>query len=768
MHSICLFEIGRSLKGRMGEVFVVACLAAGLLACDGGLSIPEIRDLHDQRRHAATLEPLRELLEARPNDPEVNYLYGVALVETGDPSLATWVFRKAAEDPKWMVPATLELATFALRAGKHSESIEGLSRVLDVETTHRLARYLRGEAYLREGKEPGLALEDFEKLLELDPKNVAALTSRAAALLLTGRIDEAEQAIEALSATSGADGSNEASRARLCATRAVLKSERDEVEAAEALFVECLEFYADQAVVVNSATAFFDEKGERVRSTAILEKALDLVPDSQAFRSALASRAIARGDLEAAEAILKAGVELEDPHAQATAWTALTNHYLLVRDDVSAAAGAYEHALDLSENPPPLAILTFADLLARDGQHERALEVAKRLENGAYRGLIEARVHLNEGRPAQALARLDEVLPSWPNNSGARYYAARAAEQLGDFARAIEEYRQSIRSGPEQTEAALRLAKLYLASGATQMAWSSASQYFNAHPSDPEGVRILLRSAAQAETEALATLFKRLRPTPLWSVAVATRADTAAEARGAEAALALLEETKAIDLTLPRNGEILRSWVVHLLAVGRTDEARAAIEAALGAHPEHAAFHEIQGVLLEAEAAPIDSIRAVYTRALEIEPKLVRAIESLARLAEAEGFVDEALRLYDRATAAYPQWPSAAARAARLTRNMGRQQEAERRFLELLREHPWDGAAALALAQLRLARGAADATTLELGERAILFGAGEEASQVLIKIHEARGESERASEIARAVETGEPISPKSATPVEPN
>ena len=39
--------------------------------------------------------------------------------------------------------------------------------------------------------------------------------------------------------------------------------------------------------------------------------------------------------------------------------------------------------------------------------------------------------------PAVDLGRLEQVFLTWPNNPGARYYAARAAEQLGDFERAM-------------------------------------------------------------------------------------------------------------------------------------------------------------------------------------------------------------------------------------------------------------------------------------------------------------------------------------------
>jgi tetratricopeptide (TPR) repeat protein len=756
---------GFVMKRLLAALFLVV-LVVGSIGCDRGLSVDDIRRLQRQGRFEETLDPLREMLAARPDDPQVNYLYGVALVQTGDARLAVWALRKAAEDPDYKLAASVELSAAALHAGNFEEAISVASRVLEENPDHLVARFVRGEAYMTEGKRPELALEDFESVLDLEPDHAPALTARATALLMAGRVEEAAEAIAGLNEKAEELSADEATRARLCATRAVLATERGRNEEALAGFEECLERYPGFAIVIEPAVSFFDQRGNRARATAILTEALELSPGSQRFRSALASRASARGDLDEAEAILKAGTELESAQVRAAAWTALTNHYLLERHDVSSAVEAYEQAMAVSEDPPPLAVLSYADLLARDGQHERALEVASQLENEDYRGLIEARVHLNEGRPAEALARLDEVLPSWPNNAGARYYAARAAEQLGDFSRAVEEYRQSIRSAPEQTESALRLAKLYLAAGARRNAWSSAGQYYRAHPTDPESVRVILQTASTADNEALRELFFRLRGTPQWPVAVAARADTVAEAQGPEAALKVLADTEDIDYTASLNSELLRSHVVHLLAAGRKDEARQMVEGALEAGPENAHFHEILGLVLEAEGAPVESIRAAYERAIDIYPQHVRALESLGRLAEAQGAVDEALASYDRATEAYEEWSDAAHRAAALALREGRSEEAERRYMVLLRQHPWDAEGSMALTELRLARGVADDTTLQLAERAVLFGGGEEAQQLLVRVHEARGESERAAQVAKAAEAGERVAPQQITPFE--
>src|SRR5262249_22084097 len=79
--------------------------------------------------------------------------------------------------------------------------------------------------------------------------------------------------------------------------------------------------------------------------------------------------------------------------------------------------------------------------------------------------VVRARVELGRGHPAAALKLFDDGMRVWPNNAVARYYAAIAAEQLGDFTRAIEEYRYSMRIDVNETDAYLRLARLQVGAG---------------------------------------------------------------------------------------------------------------------------------------------------------------------------------------------------------------------------------------------------------------------------------------------------------------
>ncbi len=746
-------------------IALLVVLASG---CDRTLSLDEVRALHSDGRYADTIEPLRKQLEKTPDDAEAHLLYGTALSRTGAARVAVWSLRKAAETPEWMVPATLELSGAHAHAGNWSEAIAAADAVLEVEPDNLPAHVLRGEAFLNEGEQTERALEDFDFVLNEDPTSRPALNSRASALLLLGKVEEAAETIDQLEALAAKNPGDQAGQAELCAVQAVLRQERGELDEAEKRFEECLERFPSDSVVVDSAITFFDTKGERERSDALLAKALELAPQSLSYRRTLALRVEAAGDPARALSLLKQGLESEDRELRIAVWTDITNYHLK-RDELPEAIEAFEQALSMVDDPPQLAILTHADLLARAERNADALRVAKGLENDAYLGLIEARIALNEGDPKRALARLDQVFPLWPNNAGARYYAARAAEQTGDFARAIEEYRQSIRSAPDETEAALRLAKLYLAAGSYEEAWSNAGQYISVHRDDPEGARVMVAAAAKDEKATLHALFAQLRGTTLWPAAVAARARFVAEKRDPPAALAWITEIPgpAPDWNSTANAELLRTRVLLLQAAGRGDEAEKAIAEAVAAQPKSSEFREIQAALLEAKGGDPAAIRAVYEDAVAKDARNWLALEGVARARERVGDTRGALEFFDRATKTHLESPLSARGAAELAARMGDKADSERRWSELLKEHPWDASAARALASFRTERGLNDEMTLDFAERAVMFGGGKDAETLLIRVHEARGEVDRAREVARAFEAGKPIPPRKSKRGEP-
>ena len=72
--------------------------------------------------------------------------------------------------------------------------------------------------------------------------------------------------------------------------------------------------------------------------------------------------------------------------------------------------------------------------------------------------------------PLAALQAFEGALRLWPDNPWARYHTALVAEELGDFERALAEYRYATRIEPGATDARTRGATLLLAQGRPNLA----------------------------------------------------------------------------------------------------------------------------------------------------------------------------------------------------------------------------------------------------------------------------------------------------------
>jgi tetratricopeptide (TPR) repeat protein len=355
---------------------------------------------------------------------------------------------------------------------------------------------------------------------------------------------------------------------------------------------------------------------------------------------------------------------------------------------------------------------------------------------------VRGRVHLARGELAQALERFAEGLRLWPDNAVARYYAAIAAERVGDFDRVISEYRYSIRAGAGQSDARRRLARLHVAEGALALALEALRHDVDRQPGDLEMALLeleILARLGRPPARSIPHLDPLIRPPAVWGRAVAALAAGTRARSGPAAAAEFVRGADRLDLAEPRNAPALRALVVDLADGGEPDEALSLAEASLRARPDVAAFHAIQGRALAARGAAAGEVRTAYERALELEPENADALSGLARLRAEAGDAEAALSLFERAAAADPEDASFAHASAELLISLGRREAAEARLEDRLDRNPFDGRAALRLAELRAERGAEVERTLALARRAARFGGGPGAQELLDRLGRPRG-----------------------------
>jgi tetratricopeptide (TPR) repeat protein len=676
---------------------------------------------------------LRDLLDEQIDDPELNYLYGRALSLSGNPSVAIWPLRKAMESSEWLTPAALQLANAELQTGNPDRAIEAMNRLLVVEPEHAGALAVRALAkiHTRRSYEEGLA--DAERALEIDPDNFEALIPRAVALLALERVDEAEAALDEMGRRFREEELGTETAAKYCTVRASFTREKGDVEAADAIYSECLERYPVSLILVEDAIEFYDSQQRFDRSEEILREALEVAPEARPYRISYALRLQAKGEDEAVERLLREATEFEQPALAAGAWADLAAYYI-DREDFTAGIAAYESLLEIAPEPGPQITFAYAEALVMAGRYEEALRLAGEMTVEPHRELVRGRVHLARNEPAQALERFTAGLGLWPDNAVAHYYAALAAERIGDFDRAIGEYRYSLRVDAGAGDARLRLARLHAAEGAHALALEALRHNVDTVPGDLDMALLELEMLARlgrASGRRIPHLVPLVESPAVWGRAIAALAAGTRARSGPAAAVTFIRGNEGLDLEQSINAPALRALVINLADADQPAEALSLAETSLRAAPDAAEFHAIHGLALSRSGAEASEAHSAFERALEIEPENARALVGLGRIRADAGDAEAALALFDRADAANSEDTSAAHAAAELSIALGRRDAAERRLEELLDRNPFDGRAALLLAELRLTQAAELEQILVLAQRAARFGEGPAAEELL-------------------------------------
>ena len=360
----------------------------------------------------------------------------------------------------------------------------------------------------------------------------------------------------------------------------------------------------------------------------------------------------------------------------------------------------------------------------------------------AHQHLVRGRVYLEREQFGLAFEEITKGVVAWPENPVARYYAALAAEGLGDFDRAVEEFRYSIRSGPSHTDARVRLAKLHVAESNYNQAIVILRHDLNNFPSDPD-MAVLDLEITWALGGAVAIpqhLAAAISQPGVWQRAVSAIARGTSKHSGPKDAASFLRGS-GLDFTDPANALVLRDFVAFLGRGESFDEAVEIARASTAARPEVAVFHSILGLALylkaDAEddsAAGLAAAKAEVDRALELDPNQAYGLATAGMIARSKNDLEAALDYFMRADASDTSETASLEQAIDILIALERPGDAEENLAKLLEREPYSGPAALKLVQLRVARGAEDeAQTRVLAKHAMRFGGRGPAAVAVLK-----------------------------------
>ncbi len=645
----------RSPRRRL-EQTLAGLLAGALLALGCGPNIEtqlgEIRALQEAGQYDASIAPLRKLLSRESDDPEANLRLGIALQQTGRPSLAVWPLQKAALSDEYEVQAGLLLAATLSLSESYQESIRAYNRVLEKDAANATALFGKGKAQLMIGF-PTEALASAEELLAVRPDDQLAISLKGSALLDLDRGEEAETALRgvverAIAADDPADA------ARKCAALGIFYRSQEANDRAAETFTRCVASYPQNPQLRQHATDFFLDRQEPEKAIAVWRAAVAKTPEDLGLRARLSEILANLGRDESALEAIQESVELFD---SPEAWRMLAA-FQRNTGNLAAAREALEESMERLRTVAPSMRFTLADILIEEGNYERAAEIADSLDEPSYRAMIRGAILLKKGEAAAALEMLDSGLRLYPNNAGARYMAGEAALRIGDQDRAQAEFREAIRISETETDAALRLAELYFRGGEYLNARQFANRHIGKRPfSGPAAHVISARSSIVLEEYAQAEgTLKNLRGrAPEQPTAYLEFADLRRKQEGAAAAIEILLEGE-FDLTLPKNEAILRALAQDHIALGEAGKALEAAEAARLAHPDSPGFQDLKGQIL-LELGRESEAQEAFTLALEKDPEYPPSLAARGSLSLTTGDFPEALTYFDRASIADPDNP---------------------------------------------------------------------------------------------------------------
>jgi tetratricopeptide (TPR) repeat protein len=741
-------------RPRLGAGLAIVALALAL-ACQGA-SIEEIRALQDAGSYEESIEPLRAILSSAPDDAEANYRLGLALVRTGRSNQALWPLRKAADSGEFGKDAGTLLAATLLDLENLEEAIRAADRVLEADPSNLTALTTRTKAHLA-GHFADKALADAERVLELDPKNVIGHVARAGALIELGRVDDADRAFADYRAAMADQGERAVLESCLTSASFVGRIRKDVDRSAREVRA-CIEGRAVAVTELQTVVGLLDGIGRADEATAVLEERVKAEPANLDVRAYLAMRLSAIGKAAEADALLLEGVR---DSSNPGAWNVLAG----VRRGAGNLAGAREALEKAVELTPADAAepLTFslADLLVDLGDQARAEELARGFKEPLYRDLILARVAQERGDPAGALKLVDPVLIKWPSNDGARMVAARAASELGDVERAMVELREATRSAPERNDAALLLARYLLAQGKYNEALSFAQRHSSKRGfTGPEAALIAARAqlGQGKPDDARKTLEELRKISGQAPAAVAELGRVEAAAAGAPAGIRAIERS-GLDLADPENDAALRQLVELQLTSGQADKALAGLAELVRRRPDSAQLRALQGQALARTGRTADA-RAAFAAALERDPASASALAGQGLIALQEGKAAEAEKLLDRAAASAPADPFPPYLKAAAVKAQGRADEAEKLLRDVVHRFPEFAPAANDLALLLAERNQSLDFAAALADRAYRLAPGPEVLDTVGFVEFRRGRHDAAKD---ALERALAASPGYAT-----
>lgn len=382
----------------------------------------------------------RRILDLAPREIRAPYFLGLLELQRGDPQAV----RQLAGDllsqhPKHPAAVRLQgLADFA--EGDYAGAVENLQRSLQ-QMVDPAGRYFLGLAHYKL-EQFELALNQFQAILDGDPKHSKSRLMVAMTLFRQHRLDDSQAAAELVLAT----------------------------DAANPLAHDIL-------------GSIFMAQGDYDRGMKALDRAVELAPNLVNAHLKKGLFSLSKGQLEQAEAPLEEALRIA-PELLNSRLLLAASH--LQRQNYPQAIGTLKEGL--RGKPADAVLLTY--LAAAYWGHEQpekaiaALEEAKRLKRDYFAPYVNlANYHMVKGQPVKAIAEYGAFLQIVPNHLQALLALATLQELQGDQQGTLASLQQA--RATEAVEGYLASARYFSRNGQGQQALEVIQEGAKLYPKHP-------------------------------------------------------------------------------------------------------------------------------------------------------------------------------------------------------------------------------------------------------------------------------------------
>jgi tetratricopeptide (TPR) repeat protein len=394
--------------------------------------------LYSQGKYAQAEKVCRQLLAARPNNPDAHNILGVSLNALGRGEEGVEELRKAIALAPESASIHANLGEVLRQLGRKEEAAEALEQAIKLEPDNAQAQNNLGITWFEQGK-MRRAIASYRKAIELRPDMAEAHNNLGNALRVVGDKEGAIQAYQ--DALTHRERYPEAYN-----NLGTLLQAQNKLEEAEHALRKAIQQNPRYVEAHNNLASLYVAQQKDVEALRILGEALKFAPTNVQTLLITARVQLRRNAHQAAEQASRAALKQEPDNAEALT---ILGQILHETDRYDEALENLERAVEANPNNPEA--LNFYGVALKsmgrlDEAREHILDALRRnhMMYGAYANLSDL-VDFSKGEGEELFNRMDAIFGKARNPEAGHLLAlhfayAKALDDRGEHERALQHY----------------------------------------------------------------------------------------------------------------------------------------------------------------------------------------------------------------------------------------------------------------------------------------------------------------------------------------